>query len=54
LIARDKQLEVDSFLSLPMRPKHINAFVRDHDFVPHGLYVFERVLLRKGVQVRQR
>jgi hypothetical protein len=54
LIARDKQLEVDSFLSLPMRPKDINAFVRDHDFVPHGLYVFERVLLRKGVQVRQR
>ncbi|MGB1409346.1 hypothetical protein, partial [Alloalcanivorax venustensis] len=54
LIARDKQLEVDSFLSLPMRPKDINAFVRDHDFVPHGLYVFERVLLRKGVQLRQR
>lgn len=51
LIARDKQLEVDSFVALPMRPKVINRFVKEHDFVPHGLYVFERVLLRKGLQV---
>lgn len=54
LIARDKQLEVDSFLALPMKAKDINAFVKRNDFVPHGLYVFERVLLRKGVRLRQR
>jgi len=51
LIARDKQLEIDSFIPLPMRSKAINRFVRENDFVPHGLYVFERVLLRKGLQV---
>ena len=51
LIARDKQLEVDSFIPLPMRSKTINRFVRENDFVPHGLYVFERVLLRRGLQV---
>ena len=51
LIARDKQLEVDSFISLPMKSKDINRFVKEHDFIPHGLYVFERVLLRKGLRV---
>ncbi|MDN3562403.1 hypothetical protein [Vreelandella neptunia] len=51
LIARDKQLEVDSFIPLPMRKKEINKFVKENDFVPHGLYVFERVLLRKGLRV---
>lgn len=51
LIARDKQLEVDSFIPLPMRSRAINRFVRENEFVPHGLYVFERVLLRKGLQV---
>lgn len=39
LIARDKHLEVDSFVSLPLKTKDIENFIRDHEFIPHGLYV---------------
>jgi len=51
LIARDKQLEVDSFVALPLKSKEIAQFVNDHDFIPHGLYVLERVLLRENISI---
>ncbi len=51
LIARDKHLETDSFITLPLKPKAIAAFIREHEFVPHGLYVLERVLLRENIVI---
>lgn len=51
LIARDKHLEVDSFVSLPLKTKDIENFIRDHEFIPHGLYVLERVLLRENISI---
>jgi hypothetical protein len=51
LIARDKHLEVDSFITLPLKAKDIEAFVQNHEFVPHGLYVLERVLLRENITI---
>ncbi len=51
LIARDKHLETDSFITLPLKPKEIEKFIRKHEFVPHGLYVLERVLLRENIVI---
>ncbi|MBI9109923.1 hypothetical protein [Maridesulfovibrio ferrireducens] len=49
LIARDKCLEADSFVTIPLNSKEINKFIAKHEFIPHGLYVLERVLLRKNI-----
>lgn len=51
LIARDKQLEADSFLTIPLNSKEIKKFVDANEFVPHGLYVLERVLLRENILI---
>lgn len=51
LIARDKHLEADSFVPIPLKSKDIENFIKDHEFVPHGLYVLERVLLRENISV---
>lgn len=51
LIARDKHLEVDSFVSLPLNTKDIGSFIEDNEFVPHGLYVLERALLRENISI---
>ncbi|MBU1833017.1 hypothetical protein [uncultured Pseudomonas sp.] len=51
LIARDKHLEVDSFIAIPLKSKDIEKFISSYDFVPHGLYVLERVLLRENVSI---
>ena len=51
LIARDKHLEIDSFLTMPLNAKAIKQFVHENDFVPHGLYVLERVLLRENIVI---
>jgi len=51
LIARDKHLEVDSFVSLPLKSKDIENFISSYDFIPHGLYVLERVLLRESISI---
>lgn len=51
LIARDKHLEVDSFVALPLKSKDIEEFITNHDFIPHGLYVLERVLLRENISI---
>lgn len=51
LIARDKTLEADSFTSIPLKAAPIQEFVSNNDFVPHGLYVIERVLLREGISI---
>lgn len=54
LIARDKQLEADSFLTIPLNSKEIKKFVYTNEFVPHGLYVLERVLLRENILITSR
>jgi hypothetical protein len=51
LIARDKHLEVDSFLTISLRNKDIEKFIINNSFVPHGLYVLERVLLRENISI---
>ncbi|WP_444677951.1 hypothetical protein [Halomonas sp. E19] len=51
LIARDKHLEVDSFVALPLKSKVIEGFINSNEFIPHGLYVLERVLLRENISV---
>jgi len=51
LIARDKHLEVDSFVSVPLNTRDIENFVLNNHFIPHGLYVLERVLLRENISV---
>lgn len=51
LIAREKHLEVDSFIALPLKSKEIDNFIRNCDFIPHGLYVLERVLLRENISI---
>lgn len=51
LIARDKHLEVDSFVALPLKSKVIEGFIDSNEFIPHGLYVLERVLLRENISV---
>lgn len=51
LIARDKHLEVDSFLTISLRNKDIEKFIINNSFVPHGFYVLERVLLRENISI---
>lgn len=55
LIGRDKALEADAFLSLPMAQAPIRQFVKanSNNFVPHGLYVLERVLLRESISLEE-
>jgi len=49
LIARDRALESDSFVTLPLNSKVISNFVKNSEFVPHGLYVLDRVLMRECI-----
>lgn len=54
LIARDKHLETDGFIVLPLDARAIAEFVSklENPFVPHGLYVLEMVLLRENITLR--
>jgi len=49
LIARDKVLESSYFITIPLRQKEISKFVEKNEFIPHGQYVLERVLLRENI-----
>jgi hypothetical protein len=49
LIARDKNFEFDSFVALPLQKEEIKAFIQTHEFIPHGLYTLDRVLLREKI-----
>ncbi|MGL5390461.1 MAG: hypothetical protein ACRDA8_03545 [Shewanella sp.] len=51
LIARDKHLEADCFVPLRLNRREIESFVSRHEFIPHGLYVLERVLLRENISL---
>lgn len=51
LAARDKNYESDGFQTVPLQPKPIADFVRANEFVPHGLYVLEHVLMRNGISI---
>ncbi len=51
LIARDKTLETSKFITLPLKEKIIKNFVQNHNFIPHGEYVLERVLLRENIRI---
>jgi len=48
-IARDKHLEFDSFNVIPMKMKDIKNFINKNEFIPHGLYTLDRVLLREKI-----
>ena len=48
-IARDKHLEFDSFSIIPMKTNEIKNFIRSNEFIPHGLYTLDRVLLREKI-----
>jgi hypothetical protein len=52
LIARDKQLEVDKFITVPMQQKKLQEFIDEHEFIPHGLYVLNRVMLRENMRLK--
>lgn len=52
LIARDKHLETEGFITVPLKTKDITNFVKANDFVPHGLYVLKRVLLRERINIK--
>lgn len=49
VISRDKSLEFDAFLTLPMKKVEIKEFIMHNEFVPHGLYTLDRVLLRENI-----
>ncbi len=49
LVARDKVLESSHFVSIPLKQKNIQKFVKENKFIPHGQYVLERVLLRENI-----
>ena len=51
LIARDKAFETDKFEVIPMATKHLKLFVDNHEFVPHGIYTLNHVLLREGISL---
>ena len=51
LVARDKVLESSYFVSIPLKEKEIREFVKKNEFIPHGLYVLERVLLRENISI---
>lgn len=51
LTGRDKNYESAGFQTIPLHTKQIARFVSAHDFVPHGLYVLERVLMRNGISI---
>ncbi|KEO58379.1 hypothetical protein [Thalassospira permensis] len=51
LIARDKAYETDSFKAIPMKAKILKKFTAEHEFVPHGLYTLNQVLLREGISL---
>jgi hypothetical protein len=51
LVARDKALESSHFISIPLKQKEIQKFVKNNKFIPHGLYVLERILLRENVHI---
>ncbi len=51
LVARDKALESSHFVSIPLKQKEIQKFVKNNKFIPHGLYVLERILLRENVHI---
>ncbi|UYO93962.1 hypothetical protein [Pollutimonas sp. M17] len=55
LVGRDKALEADAFLTLPLAQAPIRQFVKSNinNFVPHGLYVLERVLLRENIAIEE-
>jgi len=49
LVARDKVLESSHFVTIPLKQKEIGKFIKDNEFIPHGQYVLERVLLRENI-----
>jgi len=51
LIGRDKTLETENFITLKMKTKEIKSFLDKNEFVPHGIYVLERVLLRENIKL---
>ncbi|NDP40175.1 MAG: hypothetical protein GZ093_15745 [Rhodoferax sp.] len=51
LVARDKAYEADGFETLPLKHRPIRDFVGQNEFVPHGLYVIEHVLMREGISI---
>ena len=51
LIARDKTLESEDFVTLPLKSKEIKSFLKKNNFIPHGIYVLERVLLRENIKL---
>lgn len=55
LIGRDKNLETDKFFVLPMNRKVIEAFMEKNkaNFINHGRYVLNRVLMREGIFVQE-
>jgi len=53
LPARDKSYESDGFVPIPLRAKPICDFISRNEFVPHGLYVLEHVLMRNGVLINK-
>jgi len=51
LVARDKILESFEFVAIPLKQKKIKRFVEENEFIPHGQYVLERVLLRENIVI---
>lgn len=49
LIARDKNLETNGFVTVPLKANEIEEIISKETFIPHGLYVLERVLLRENI-----
>ena len=51
LVARDKTLESFNFVTIPLKQKDIKNFLQNNEFIPHGRYVLERVLLRENILI---
>jgi hypothetical protein len=51
LVAKDKVLEIASIKPILIDKTHLNQFINDHDFIPHGLYALKMFAARRRIHL---
>lgn len=52
LPGKDKEMEIDKLVPIPLQQQKMNAFIQKHNFYAQGLYTLKMIAARRGITIQ--